>query len=77
MGGHQAVLWFKKLGGPKVVINVGKIIDKYDILRVEEKQRTLIGTKTKRSLEMNQLQRELETRRLTADNIPINKRIKG
>ena len=63
------------MGRTEKVINVGKISDKDEILKVEDKQLYLIGNKTKGSLEMNPWKRELETRRSKAANMRIEKRI--
>ena len=49
----------QKLVRTKKWIKVGKICGKDDILNVQEKQVTLIGSKKKRSLEMNPRKREL------------------
>ena len=49
----------QKLVRTKKLIKVGKICGKDDILNVQEKQVTLIGSKKKRSLEMNPRKREL------------------
>ena len=43
----------QKIGNDQKFIKVGKISDKDDILTVEEKLISLIGNKTKVSLEMN------------------------
>ena len=67
--------WFKKLGGTRKVIKVGKISEKDDILTVEGKQAVLIGSKTQRRIEMNPRQRDLEARHLKASKMWIMKGI--
>ena len=49
--------WFKTSGRTKIVIKVGEISGKYDILIVEEKRKSLIGNKTEIILEMTLKQR--------------------
>ena len=55
------------------MIKDGKISGKYEILTVEEKRVSLIGNKTKISLEMNPWKIELEVRRLKAPKMMIKK----
>ena len=63
----------QNFGNIQKVVKVGKISFKYDILTVEEKLISLIGNKTKRSLETNPWQIELDSRRLKESKIHINK----
>ena len=44
---------FQKLERTKKVIKAGKISEKYDILKVEEKRIPLIGNKSEGNLEMS------------------------
>ena len=48
----------QNIGRNQKMIKVGKTSEKYDILTVEEKLISVIGNKTKRSLEMTPGQRE-------------------
>ena len=65
----------QNLGRNKKLIKVGRISEKYDILRFEGKCMALIGNKTKVSLEITPAQRELEARRLNTSKMWIKKRI--
>ena len=56
----------QKLGRTKIVFNVRKICATNDIITVQNKQISRTGNNTNKILEMNQLQRELEARRLKA-----------
>ena len=57
------------------MIKVKKISKKYDILTVEENLTSLIGNKTKRSLEMTPRKKELEAIFLKVSSMMIKKRI--
>ena len=63
------------LGIAKKVIKFGEISGKDDILIVGEKRIAHIGNRTKRSLEMDSIQRELEARPLNMAKTWIKKRI--
>ena len=53
-----------------------EIIEKDEVLTLEEKGTSLIGNKTKRILEMTPRQGELEVRRLKVSKLRIKKQIK-
>ena len=57
------------------MIKVGKIVEKNDILTVEDKRVSLFGNKTKISLEMTPRQRDSEARRLKASKMYIKELI--
>ena len=63
------------MGRTERVLKVGKISAKDDILTVQEKQRSRIGNRTKRSLEMTARKIEPEERRLKAAKMRTKKRI--
>ena len=68
-------MWFKKIGKTKKIIKVGEISEKDDILTVGKKWISLIGNKTKRSLEMTPWKIELEPRLLKVSKMWIQKRL--
>ena len=57
------------------MIKLGKISERDEILIVEEKRLPLIGNRTKRSLEMNPKQRELEEMWLKESNMRTKRKI--
>ena len=59
----------------KKKIKLGKISEKYCILKLEEKRIAFIGNKEKRSFVMTTKQRYIEARRLNESKIQIIKRI--
>ena len=66
----------QNIGKIKKTIKVGKISDKFDILRIREKLTAFIGNKTQRRLEMTLWKRELEFRWFKSVKMLTNKRIK-
>ena len=66
----------QNLGRTKKVIKVGKVSGKYEILTVEENQISLIGNNTKRILEMNPKEIDVEVRRLKASKMRIINELK-
>ena len=65
------------MGRTERVLKVGKISAKDDILTVQEKQRSRIDNRKKRSLEMTPRKIEPEKRRLKAAKMQTKKRIKN
>ena len=72
---EQASSWLQKLDRTKIVLKVGKISAKDNILTVQDESTSRIGNKTKRSLETNQWQREIEARRFKVSKMRPKKRI--
>ena len=65
----------QKLGRTKIVLKVGEISAKDDILKVQERQISYRANRTKIIPEMNPWQIELETRWLKVVNMWMKKRI--
>ena len=66
----------QKLCRIKIVLKLGKIVGKCDILTVQEKKQELGGNKTNIRLEITPWQREIEARRLKTAKIRTRKLIK-
>ena len=65
----------EKLRRARIILKVGRISAKNDILTVQEKKQSHIGNKTKRILEMTMWQRELEAWQLKSSKMRMKKRI--
>ena len=64
-----------KLARTNKIIKAGKISGKYDIITVQDKEPSNRGNKTKKILEMNRWEREIEAWRFKAAKILMKKRI--
>ena len=61
------------MGKTKIVLKVGNISAKNNILTVQKKQRASIGNKTKRNLEMSPQKIEIEAQKLKASGMQTKK----